>query len=137
MNPVLFGTLLAAVALVLLVASSVRRRSHRELRARLFEMIAAAARRGVPIAPSIQRMADAERGMTRESLRAFAVRLDSGESIGSALAASMPGGTVPPDVLAAVGATEGTRGQRGTLESGEGRDERVRTAREQLSMARA
>lgn len=137
MNPVLFGAFLAAVALVLLLAGSTRRRGQRDLRSRLFEIVAAAARRGVPIAPAIRRMAEAERGRNREALATFATRLDSGESVGTALAASMPAGIVPRDVLAAVRSTEGTKAQRATLESLVNPDEPMQNSRDQFSMALA
>lgn len=137
MNPILLGTFLAALALVLLLASSTRRRSQRDLRVRIFEIVAAAARRGVPIAPAIRRMAESERGGNRESMTNFAIRLDSGESVGAALAAAMPAGIVPRDVLAAVRATEGTSAQRATLESLAGSGDQMQDSRDQLSMALA
>ena len=137
MNSVLLGMLLAAVALFILVSGSLRRRSQRELRSRVFEIIAAAVRRSVPIAPAIQRMADGESGRHRDALAQLARRLDSGESVGAAMAASLPAGTIPRDVLATIRATEGTHAQRATLQSLAGNEDRVQTAQDQLSMALA
>ncbi|MGE0144856.1 MAG: type II secretion system F family protein [Planctomycetota bacterium] len=137
MNSVLTGILLATIALVVLLHSSMRRRTQRELRSRVFEIIAAAVRRSVPIAPAILRMAESERGALRVALTDLGRRLDGGESVGSALASSMPGGTIPRDVLAAIRSTEGTAAQRLTLEALAGTEDRVQSSQDQLSMALA
>ncbi|MFO1054294.1 MAG: type II secretion system F family protein [Planctomycetota bacterium] len=137
MNSVLVGILLAAIALIVLVGSSLRRRSQRELRSRIFEIVAAAVRRAVPISPAIRRMAQSESGLAKQSLEEFAERLDAGESVGTALASSLPAGTIPRDVLAAIRSTEGTPAHRRTLIALAGSEDRVQSAQDKLSMALA
>lgn len=108
MDAVRFSTLLLGVALFWILATAARRRDRLELRARIFEVVGAATRRGLALAPVLQRMGDALGPRKGASLRDLAQRLDSGESFGPAIERALPKGTLPPEVLSTILAADGT-----------------------------
>jgi type II secretory pathway component PulF len=108
MDLVQLATLALGAGFVAVVLSSLRQRRTLEFRARLFELIGTAARRGLPLAPVLRRMGESTAGGPGRALRVLAARLDEGEPLGEALEESLPAGTVPAELLATIHSAEGT-----------------------------
>lgn len=116
MKGVLNGLWPLELAFLAIVAAAwfARGRAAAELRARLFEAMSAAVRRGVPLAPLVEHAA-AERGRrTGASLRRLAEDLESGTSLAGALA-HCRALRVPAPALAAIDASDGGPGLAGVL----------------------
>lgn len=137
MDFVHIATLVLGAGLVWVVATSIRRRWRLELRARVFELVGAAARRGLPLGPAIRRMADGTPGSNGLALRQLADRLDAGEPFAASFEAALPAGTLPAEVIATIRASEGTSALQDTLENLARSADQIQRAQERIATALA
>ncbi|MBK8976341.1 MAG: type II secretion system F family protein [Planctomycetes bacterium] len=117
MLPIQKGFLILAGALLWLCWLSLRRNGHQELRAKILEVVGAAARRELPLGPIIERMARTARGDARRALSRLATLLQDGTPIAQALDEALPPRTLPAHLLRTLQSVEGTSGLRHTLVS--------------------
>jgi len=106
--------LLAAVGIAM--ARATRTRKRRESRSRLLEVLARAARRGVPLPPIVTHVAAETPGENGHWIRRTAEALGNGASLGEALAAT-DRNWVPRHIAEAVTAAEGTDRLPDTLDA--------------------
>lgn len=109
------ATAALGIGLALAIVTSWRRRTRLELRHRILELIGAATRRGLPLAPALRRLGEATADPRGGSLRELADRLEAGEPFAAACDATLPRDTLPAETLAMIRATEGTAAMPGAL----------------------
>ncbi len=131
------GFWVLSLALLWLMMLAIRRSGHSEIRARILEVIATAARRGLALAPAVERLARAQTGANGRMLQALADRLANGSPIGTALEETLPSRMVPAHVLATLRSVEGTPGMRPALAGLAESKERVLRIHDRVSMALA
>lgn len=137
MLPIQKGFVALAGALLWLCWMSMRSRSHSELRAKVLEVVAAAARRDLPLAPALERMAKGARGKARHTLEQLSSRLRDGVPVWQALDESLPHRSLPVYLIDTLRSVEGTAGLRPALASLAIAKERALRVRDRLSMALA
>jgi type II secretory pathway component PulF len=113
---VVFVAAQAAVVTSALLLRAHRRRNADELRIRILESLAAAARRGVPLGPLLERASEERRGRVRGSLQRLADDVENGVPLADALehcrALALPGA-----VAASIRAAQGTASLADALSS--------------------